>query len=130
VNIEKFKLHERIKISYLKHRGNILAVVEELGVDAGYVRRVAEKIKGRERRDVDFLMANDLMQCILMGYESRVRHLMHMLSTLDQREQVRLSYVVTQLWKLNKNEERFVIFVLSVVRRQRQMSWIKLKYMS
>ena len=91
INIEKFKLLERVKLSYLKHRGNVLEVANEVGLDTEYVRDLTYKFRKQEERHVSTLIANSLMQHIMLGYESRVTHLMAMLRSLEGRDQLQVS---------------------------------------
>ena len=77
-----------VKLSWLKHRGNILEVIEELGMPEEVVRAEVIKIK-EESKDPLTLIANTLSQEILIGHQSRVHLLMAILKklsiNLDQR---------------------------------------------
>ena len=112
-NLQEFKTLEKIKLSYLKHRGNILAVLEDLGWDANeekvtYVKKAIKKIKGKENRDVDVLISNTLMQQMLVGYESRTHHLMEVMKALEGRHRDKLSVCCEAPVKPNdKQEGRF-----------------------
>lgn len=75
MNVEKFKLLEKIKESYLKNRGSVLAVASELKLDLEYTRKMVSKFKKKDKRDVSVLVADSLMEHILLGYKSRVQHL-------------------------------------------------------
>ena len=89
--IEKFKEEEKIRVSLLRHRGDILTVVNETGLDLQYVKRVASKIKKNQRRDVDRLVANDIAQLILSGAEQREHVYLTYLNSLEGKETARVS---------------------------------------
>jgi len=91
MNVEKFKILEKVKLSYLKHRGNVLLVARELNLDVDYVRTLTRKIKKQEERDVSVLIANTLMQQIILGRESRIAYLQESLLALENREQFTIS---------------------------------------
>ena len=91
MNVEKFKILEKIKLSYLKHRGDVLRVSEELGIPLEYVKKVVNKIKKQEERDVRVLISHTIAQQILLGYQSRVKNYMDMLAKLENRDQVIVS---------------------------------------
>lgn len=81
--IEKFKLDEKIHLYYLKHRGNVIAVAEELNIDLGYVKKIAKKIKVRSERDTNYFVANHIMEYILLGSEQRKFHYQQLLNQLE-----------------------------------------------
>jgi len=90
-SIEKLKQEQKKNISYLRNRGNISRIVSELNIDENYIRKVIYKIKKQERRDVSVLISNTLMQHILIGYESRIHHMMEALLSLDGKEEIEVS---------------------------------------
>ena len=82
--LEKFKLAERIRLSFIKHRGNVVAVAEELGIsDLDYIKKECKKIQKRCRRDVSFFIATTLMEHLLLGYQQRVNALQKSLISVD-----------------------------------------------
>jgi hypothetical protein len=91
MNVDKFKLFEKIKLSYLKHRGNVLFVARELNLDVDYVRTIVRKFKKQEERDVAVLISHTLMQQILLGRESRIAYLQEALQALENRHQMQVS---------------------------------------
>lgn len=90
-SIEEYKLTEKIKLSYLRHRGNVLAISEELQLPVDYVKKMVLKFKGKESRDVATLISHNLMSHVMLGYESRVHNLMEMLKMLDGRDKNKIS---------------------------------------
>jgi len=91
MNIEKFKVEETIRISYLKHGGNILKVSEELQLDTAYVKKITDKYENAQRRDVDRLVANDIAKYVLLGSEQRKNRLIDIINTLADDEKIYLS---------------------------------------
>lgn len=94
MNLEQFKQLERIKLSYLKHRGNLVLMQEELGLPLPYLKKIVTKIQKmeRERRDdVGMWIARTLAQQILSGYEQRVQYLLETLRFLEGKDKVEVS---------------------------------------
>ncbi|MHA1592383.1 MAG: hypothetical protein ACTSUP_07930 [Candidatus Heimdallarchaeaceae archaeon] len=90
-SIEMFRKEEEIRISFLKHRGDILAIVADTGYDIQSVKRVVAKIKKKQYRDVDRLVANDIAQTILSGVEQRERSYLGCLNELEGRTTAKVS---------------------------------------
>lgn len=86
VGIGKYKALETFRLVWLKHRGNTLAACEELGWPLEVGRQYEGKIKKRVDRDVAFGVSQSIMMQLLLGYESRVRHLYEMLERLKDAE--------------------------------------------
>lgn len=96
MNIEHFKIQEKIKLSYLKHRGNPFNVLKELGLPEDekhikYIKKLIEKFKKKESKEVSTLIADNLMAHILFGYQSRVQNLMEVMKVLDGKNEIEVS---------------------------------------
>jgi len=91
MNIEKFKQEERIRISYLKHGGNILNVSQELQLDVKYIKKITDKFDKAQKRDIDRLVANDITRYFLLGSEQRRNRLVEIINKLTDKEKTRLS---------------------------------------
>ena len=89
--MDKFELNDKIKLAYLRYRGNASEVAATLSLPIEFVRKVVGKFKKAESRDVSVRVSNMLMQQVLLGYESRVRNLQDMLDKLSGREQCSVS---------------------------------------
>lgn len=85
-SLEKFKIKEKIKLCYLKYRGNVLKVAEATGYDVEYIRRQIRKLKKEEERDVSVMISNNLTQTILFGYQQRITYLQDMLDNMENLE--------------------------------------------
>jgi hypothetical protein len=88
---DEFKTVERVKLSYLKNRGELLSIIKDLDWPEDpehieYIKKLIKKFKGAEGKEVSVLIANTLMSHVLMGTESRCLHLMEMLRSLDKTE--------------------------------------------
>lgn len=103
-NIADFKNTERIKLSYLKHKGNVLAIAEDLGMDVEYIQRMVKKFKGKETREVSTLISNTIMANLMLGYESRTSHLMNMLRVIEGRDQLEVSICCEAPVKIEKGK--------------------------
>lgn len=92
MNHDKWKQLEKIKLSYLKNRGEILEIANELNLPVDYIRKAVYKLKKQEDRDVSVLISNTLMSHILLGAKSRIVLLTEMLKSLESTEKPLLSY--------------------------------------
>jgi len=90
-SLEKFRSEERVRLSFHKHRGDVLAVSKELDIDLAYVQKVTKKIQKRMRRDTSLWIADTLMQQILLGHGQRCSYLKGILDKLEHREQLLVS---------------------------------------
>lgn len=90
-NLDEFKIEERIKISYLKHGGNILEVMQELNLPEEYVKKRIDKLRKKDSRDISSLISNNITSYILSGHESRKIHYLQILRELEQDSKVKLS---------------------------------------
>lgn len=88
---ENYEQYEKIKLSYLKNRGDVLEIANELNLPTKYIKKVVYKLKKAEDRDVSVLISNTLMSHILLGARSRTIHLMEMLKSLESEEKPMLS---------------------------------------
>jgi len=90
-NLEQFKTDERIKISYLKHGGNILEVMKELNLPEEYIKARVDKIRKKDSKDINSLISNNIASYILMGHEGRKHHYLQILRDLEKDEEVKIS---------------------------------------
>jgi hypothetical protein len=88
-SLEKFKHQEIIRRSFFKNRGNVLAIIEETGLDGDYVRSTCDKIKGSFRKDVNFEIACFITDAILAGREQRLIILEDLLKELLGKKEYR-----------------------------------------
>jgi len=91
MNLEEFRTTEKVKISFLKHRGFISEIVKETKLPEEYVRKMVSKFEKEETREVSVLIANNLMSIIMQGVQSRIIRYQEMLNSLEGREQLLLS---------------------------------------
>ena len=96
-SLDEFKTREKIKLSYLRHRGYILKVSEEVSMPYDYVKKMCKKIERAEERNVSELIANNITSHILLGYQSRVSYLMALIKKTEDLEKVVLFFVVNLL---------------------------------
>ena len=108
--VEEFRLVEKIKLSYLKNRGDLFSILKDVEFPEDkdhieYVQRLIKKFRGAEEKDVSVLIANNLMSHVLLGTESRCSHLMEMLRSLDKSERPAVSVCHNSTYKVEKDEE-------------------------
>ena len=108
--VEEFRLVEKIKLSYLKNRGDLFSILKDVEFPEDkdhieYVQRLIKKFRGAEEKDVSVLIANNLMSHVLLGTESRCSHLMEMLRSLDKSERPAVSVCNNSTYKVEKDEE-------------------------
>jgi len=90
-HIEKFMFEEKLRLCIIKHRGNTLAVSNELSLLADLVQKYVKKMEGKWSRDVSFHMASSIMSQLLLGHDSRIYHLQKCLEYLDGKEESKVS---------------------------------------
>ncbi len=83
--IGKFKLEEKIRLSFLKHRGNLGLVADECGIDLEYVDKVCKKIKRKQQRDVSLWVSSTIAEYLLAGSEQRRAYLIEILNKEIQK---------------------------------------------
>lgn len=88
MNLEQLKILEKLKISYLRHAGNIAEIVSETGYDEFYVRKMIDKFRKQDKRDVSVHIANNLMTHILQGAQLRSVRIMDMIKKVEGFEKV------------------------------------------
>jgi hypothetical protein len=89
---EKFQREEKVRISALRNRGDVNAIVRDTGLPLAYVIKVVDKWKKRRKYSaVDFLIAETMAMHILEGYEQRTRYLVDCMRALEHREQALIS---------------------------------------
>lgn len=83
-NIERQKLDNKILLCFYKHRGDIFAISQELGVPEDYIQKITKKIKNRQKRECDFLISSTIMEHLMMGTNQRTKALSDILARLDR----------------------------------------------
>ena len=91
VNIEKFKLESKVRLCYLKHRGDVCKVSEELNVPLELVKKIGKKFKKSSSRDVTEFVASSLLEHLLEGHSQRIQYVKEMLDTLDEKNKIVVS---------------------------------------
>jgi hypothetical protein len=86
--IEKFKLDEEIRLTYLTMLGDVLATAKKLGLtkNLSYVKDVCERYRRTRNRDVEIDAAKCIASYIVFGFEERVAYLRELLQRLDERD--------------------------------------------
>jgi len=88
MKLEQLKIFEVLKISYLRHAGDIKEMVKETGYDERYIRKMVSKFKKADKRDVAVHIANNLMTHMLQGSQLRTVRIMDMIKKLEGYEKV------------------------------------------
>ena len=91
MNIEKFKTEEKVRLALLHHRGDVTKVAAELSMDLAYVKKCATKFATRQKRDIDRLVANDIMMHVLLNVDQRYRYIKDSLDSLRAKESSEVS---------------------------------------
>lgn len=113
-NLEEFKTIEKVKLSYLRNKGNILAVLKELNwpedsQHVDYLKKLVKKFKGQEEKDVSVLISNTLMSHVLFGSQSRTLHLMDLLGSLSKEEKPFVSACCKSHYRDEKDDGNVVV---------------------
>lgn len=83
MNLEQFRLTNKIKISSFKHRGNEVAIADELKLPLDLVKKYVHRLRKKDERDVSSLIASNLMTILMEGHQTRTHFLYEMLDFLE-----------------------------------------------
>ena len=70
-SLEKFKLENKIRLLFFKHRGNLEKIAAEAQISIEYVKKIIDKFKAQQRRDPNLFVAQYFMEYIFMGSKER-----------------------------------------------------------
>jgi len=91
-SIAKIDFQEKVRLAYLRHRGDIEAIQRDLKVDdRELIRKIVNKFRKEMDHSVRNWVAENLYKELMLGRQSRVQNLMDMLKALQNREQLYLS---------------------------------------
>lgn len=110
LDLAAYNLAAKIKLSYLRNMGDALAVSKETGVDIDKVNKFIDIIKQQEREDVSQLIANTLMQEILVSRNSILTHKIQMLQQLEKFEVSKVSWCCKQPVREEKDQNGNLYF--------------------
>lgn len=102
-NLDKFRVDEQIKKSYLRNLGDISLVLQEVGLPEEYVLSRIAKIKKTETSPERNAVAESIMSFISVGYKARRIRILEMLGSLDGAEQGRVSVCCHSAVKLHED---------------------------
>lgn len=91
IGIQKFRLEEKIRFSYFKHLGDVVAVADELELDLAFVKKICGKIKKKCDRDVNYFVASNITGYILMGFHQRTQYYREWLNYFRDKKKARIS---------------------------------------
>jgi hypothetical protein len=90
--IAKIDFQEKVRLAYLRHRGDIALIQKDLQVnDRVLLRKIIKKFRVEMDHSVRNWVAENLYKELIFGRQSRVQNLMDMLRVLQDREQLYLS---------------------------------------
>lgn len=89
--IEKYRIENKVRLLFFKHRGDIEKIAKEGDVPIEYVQKLVAKIKRRQKRDVDYWIASTITEYIMMGVEQRTNCLTKLLNELMDKKSVNIS---------------------------------------
>ena len=88
---EESKVQEKIRVSFLRNRGNVSKVVKEVKLPEEYVVKALEKFRKAYKSEANRLISDNILTHLLFGYHSRVEHLMEIISKLENVEKIKRS---------------------------------------
>jgi hypothetical protein len=83
---EEGRIIERIRVSYIKHRGNLIRVLDEVKLPQEYVEKIVTKLRKENKSDTKRLVADTILEHLLLGHQSRVQHAEEILATAEKEE--------------------------------------------
>ena len=103
------KKYEQIKISCLKHRGNIIQIAKDVGMSEEEIKDIVDKLKKEEHNEHGILVAQNIMSHLQTGIQSRIFWIMEMLSKLKGKDVFDISdccKVGIRIEKINETEKQ------------------------
>lgn len=90
-SLDKFKIDEQIKKSYLRNLGDTSLILREVGLPEEYVLSRIDKIRKTESGGERSEVAEGIMGYISVGYRARRIRILEMLGSLEGAEQCQVS---------------------------------------
>ena len=90
-SIEEYRMEERVRKAYFRHRGNLLAVLDETKLPKEYIEKAVLKIKKGEDWKVSRLVAEEISREMLLGRQQRIGHLVQEIEMYRENEKVKKS---------------------------------------
>lgn len=105
-SLEEFRLLEKIKVSYLRNRGDLAVMIDELQLPKEYIEKQIEKFRRKDAKEVSQLIADNIMEHLLLGYEGRVHYLAEMVRRLEvEAKQLRSTCCNHRVREMDLGEE-------------------------
>lgn len=105
-SLEEFRLVEKIKVSYLRNRGDLVVMMEELQLPKDYLEKCIEKFRRKDAQTVSQIIADNIMEHLLLGYNGRVHYLAEMVRKLEgEAKQLRSTCHNHRVRKMELGEE-------------------------
>lgn len=103
-NIEKFRLESKIRVAFFKHRGDVVRIADELGIDIRYIEKIVCKIKRRKKRDVSYWLATSIMELIHIGFTQRTLRLSNFCNELENERYAEVSMCCSEPVKREQSD--------------------------
>jgi len=85
-NIEEYKLKNKIRNSYLRHQGDVVAVAHEVGYDLKFIRKEVKKIHKSEDWKNQVIISRNMQDLMLGKYNMRFIRFKEMLDDLENKQ--------------------------------------------
>jgi hypothetical protein len=97
-------LEERIRLLCFKHRGNVELVAKEGNVPVEYARKIIDKLRKQQKRDVSMMVSSTIAEQVLIGTEQRKAYLIELLNQEmskppEERSICCHNHVKTYIWE-------------------------------
>jgi len=90
-NLKQIQIDNDIRISLLKHQGNLVDVAKECEVPFVYVEKVYNKMRKHWDRDVADYLSSKIASHLFLSYQQRLTYLKQGLDRLDEIQYTKLS---------------------------------------
>ena len=89
---QEAEIIEKIRISYIKNRGNSLEITKELGdLPKEYVYKVIRKFKNESKIELPNLVAEKVLEHLMLGYMTRTQYLFETLKEAEKAQKTLIS---------------------------------------
>jgi hypothetical protein len=88
---EESRVQERVRVSFLRNRGNIEKVIREVNLPKEYVVKLLVKFRKACKQEGNRLVADQILTHLMFGYNSRVEQLMSVIEQFEKVEKIKKS---------------------------------------
>ena len=83
---EEAEIIEKIRVSYIKNRGNSLLITKELNYPKEFIYKTIRKFKKESKHEMPTLVAEKVLEHLMLGYMTRTQYLFETIKDAERAE--------------------------------------------